>query len=192
VVAASQEGQVGGLICNLDRFPPGGVLWANPSSGSTGAGELRQKLAELSIRITPAQAGQAFDLGNGAFLRVLAIGSHGAVLLVEWRSFSLLLPLGLDERLLKDLQDDPSLGPVTALLLADYGSSPLNPPEWIAKLGPNVVLLSVDAGDSKNQLAPATLQSLEGFNLLSTDRNGWIELVTDGTLMWAEVERAGS
>jgi competence protein ComEC len=189
VVTASQEDQVGGLARNLDRFPPTGVVWAVPSGGASGAGELRQKLADAGIDITPAQSGQAFDLGNGAVLRVLAVGSRGAVLLLEWRGFSTLLPIGLDERLLKDLRGDPSLGPVTALLLAGYGASQLNPPEWIAKLRPQVVLLSLDANDSQNQPDPATLQTLEGYSVLRTDLNGWIELTTDGDQLWVEAAR---
>jgi competence protein ComEC len=189
VVAASQDGQVGGLARNLDRFPPIGIVWADPSGGGSGAGELRQRLADAEIDVIPAQVGQAFDLGNGAFLRVLAVGSRGAVLLLEWGSFRVLLPIGLDERLLKDLREDPSLRPVTALLLAGNGSSQLNPPEWIAKLRPQVALLSVDPSDTKDQPDPATLQSLQGYSLLRTDLNGWIELSTDRERMWVEAER---
>jgi beta-lactamase superfamily II metal-dependent hydrolase len=73
--------------------------------------------------------------------------------------------------------------------LADYGASQLNPPEWVAKLRPQVVLLSVDANDSKNQPDPATLQSLQGYSILRTDLNGWIEVSTDGEQMWVEVEK---
>jgi beta-lactamase superfamily II metal-dependent hydrolase len=74
-------------------------------------------------------------------------------------------------------------------LLADYGASQLNPPEWIAKLRTQVVLLSVDAGDSKNQPDVAVLENIQGYSLLRTDRNGWIELTTDGEQMWVKSER---
>jgi len=30
---------------------------------------------------------------------------------------------------------------------------------------------------------------VECFTLLRTDRDGWIELITDGEQMWVEVER---
>jgi predicted membrane metal-binding protein len=30
---------------------------------------------------------------------------------------------------------------------------------------------------------------LQGYTVLRTDRNGWIELTTDGERMWVEVER---
>jgi beta-lactamase superfamily II metal-dependent hydrolase len=33
-----------------------------------------------------------------------------------------------------------------------------------------------------------TLEAVEGYTLLRTDQNGWIELSTDGEQMWVEVE----
>ena len=50
-------------------------------------------------------------------------------------------------------------------------------------------LLSVAAGDPDGLSDPATLEALQGYNLLRTDRNGWIELSTDGNQMWVEVGR---
>ncbi len=34
-----------------------------------------------------------------------------------------------------------------------------------------------------------TLEALEGYQLLRTDLNGWIEVSTDGERLWVEVER---
>jgi beta-lactamase superfamily II metal-dependent hydrolase len=87
------------------------------------------------------------------------------------------------------LQADPSLASVTALLLSGSGYAPANPPEWIAKLHPQLILLSVAAGDRRNLPDPETLQAVQGYPLLRTDQNGWIELITDGEQMWVEVEK---
>jgi len=38
--------------------------------------------------------------------------------------------------------------------------------------------------------SPETLEAVKGYNLLRTDRNGWIELSTDGEQMWVEVEKS--
>jgi len=119
-------------------------------------------------------------------LRVLHAGESGAVLLLEWQSFRALLPVGLDDAALKTMLDDPELTPLTALLLADGGASELNPPEWIEKLRPHAVLLSAAADDPAPD--PQVLDALQGYNLLRTDKNGWIELTTDGEQMWVEVE----
>jgi hypothetical protein len=164
------------------------VLWAGPAEGRE-AGYLRDVLAEYEIPITVAQAGQVFDLSDGAKLRVLAVGKRGMVLLCEWGRFRALLPIGIDFDMLEALQNDPSLGEVTALLLADSGYAPANPPEWIDKMHPQVVLLSVAAGNRQGLPSPEMLEAIQGHNLLRTDRNGWIELSTDGEQMWLEVER---
>jgi hypothetical protein len=58
--------------------------------------------------------------------------------------------------------------PVTALLLTDRGYAP---------------------GDRRSLPDPETLQAVQGYPLLRTDQNGWIELTTDGEQMWVEVER---
>jgi beta-lactamase superfamily II metal-dependent hydrolase len=129
------------------------------------------------------------ELGDGVVLRVLASGKLGATLMLEWGSFRALLPVGLDFETLEILQDDPSLCDATALLLAQSGYAPVNPPEWVAKLNPQVALLSADAADPRGAPSPETLEAVAGYPLLRTDVNGWIELTTDGEQMWVEVER---
>jgi len=56
-------------------------------------------------------------------------------------------------------------------------------------LRPQVVLISVSAADKEGLPSPETLELLQGYTVLRTDRNGWIELSTDGKQMWVEVER---
>ncbi len=96
-----------------------------------------------------AQAGQILDLGQGARLHVLAVEPRGAVLLLEWGNFRALLPVGLDFDSMAGADERSSFGPMTALLLADGGYAPLNPPEWIERWRPQVALLSVAAGDAE-------------------------------------------
>jgi beta-lactamase superfamily II metal-dependent hydrolase len=45
------------------------------------------------------------------------------------------------------------------------------------------------SGNSSSQPSPSILDALQGYPLLRTDQNGWIELTTDGSQMWMEVER---
>ena len=33
------------------------------------------------------------------------------------------------------------------------------------------------------------MRALQGYNLLRTDRDGWIEVDTDGEQMWVEAEK---
>jgi len=75
------------------------------------------------------------------------------------------------------------------LSLADSGYAASNPPEWITNLNPELVVLSVDAGDKDGMPDGETLEIIEDYALLRTDESGWIEIATDGEQMWVNVER---
>jgi competence protein ComEC len=189
VVAASGEEQLAGLPRTLERFPVGSVLWAGPPAGGYSARELQKSLALRRVPIITAQKGQALDLGEGARLEVLETGLRGAVLLVEWGRFRLLLPVGLDFESMQALMKDSRQGPVTALMLAEGGYAPLNPAEWIERWQPQAALLSVAAGDPDGLPNPQVLEAVKGYNLLRSDRMGWVRLSTDGEQLWVEAER---
>jgi competence protein ComEC len=189
VVAGVQNGQLQGLPSVLSRYPPRQVWWAGPLQTSRAARDLSEKLTSLDIPIQTAQSGQIVDLGDEASLQVLSTGQRGAVLLLSWKDFRLLLPMGMGFDDMEALENGKLVGRVSGLLLADSGFAPLNTPEWISNLRPQVVLLSVSPKDTTGLPSPETLQAVEGYNLLRTDRNGWLELSTDGEHMWVEVER---
>jgi beta-lactamase superfamily II metal-dependent hydrolase len=78
---------------------------------------------------------------------------------------------------------------VDVFLLADSGYEPSNPPDIIENVNPQLVVLSVAAGDPDGLPAQDVLDSLEGYSLLRTDRSGWISVITDGRQMRVQVER---
>ncbi len=135
------------------------------------------------------QPGQALDLGNGAKLTAVFVSDKGAVLWLEWGNFRMLLPMGVDVEAIEGLSDNLAMRNISALLLAESGYAPVNPPELIRRLNPQVVVLSVAAADKTGLPSPETVQALEGYNLVRTDQNGWIEITTDGSQMWVEVEK---
>jgi len=81
------------------------------------------------------------------------------------------------------------LGPVNALLLAQSGYGPANPEKWLTTLHPEIVLLSVAAGDPNGLPAPELLKTLKDINLFRTDAQGWIDLASDGQNTWVTVEK---
>ena len=188
VIASPQQQQVAALPRILDRFPTENVLWAGNLDASYSAGELERWLADHETPVTHATPGAVLDLGEGARLEVRSVSPRGAVLLVEWQGFRALLPVGMNFDTFEELDHGKNVGPVTALLLADSGYAPVNPPELIAALRPQVVILSVTAGDPDCLPDQSVLDSLTGSTLLRTDRNGWITISTDGVGMWLEVE----
>ncbi len=189
VIASTQEQQVAALPTILDRFPVGNVLWSGNLDASYAAENLDRWLAGSDTPVTAAYSGAVLDLGDGASLTVTNVSPRGAVLLVEWQGFRALLPVGINFDSKSAAEISKTIGPVTALLLADSGYAPSNPQEWISTLHPELAVLSVAAGDPDGLPAQSVLDSLAGTTLLRTDRNGWITLSTDGVGLWVDVEK---
>lgn len=149
VVVSTAEQEVAALPHTMDRFPAAEVLWAGPIATSYAAEQLDGWLSANSIPLTHAYEGAVLDLGQGARLEVSSVTTLGAILLVEWQGFRALLPIGMNLDTLSATQNGKSIGPVTALLLADSGFDQVNPPAWLAILRPEVVVLSVQAAGTQ-------------------------------------------
>jgi competence protein ComEC len=189
VIADIDNEDLSSLSGNIERFAPSNILWAGNNNGTRSASDLWSELLTQSIPVTRMQPGQSLDLGSGASLDVISISARGAVLLLKWDNFRLLLPMGMDFQSLENLQQVPSMSSISALLLAESGYAPLNPPEFLTFLKPQLAIISVSPGDHTGLPSPESLEALQGYNLLRTDQNGWIQLTTDGKHMWVEVEK---
>lgn len=185
IVASPQEEDLAALPRTLERFPPAQVLWSGNRAASYASRALDKYISTKGIPVSLAETGQTLELGQGAILRIQAVGARGSVILIEWDSFRALLPIGMD---FESLAETQSLGELTLLLLPDAGYAPLNPPEWIAALDPQLAIISVAADDQNGLPHDSTLRALEGYSLLRTDLDGWLHIATDGTQMWVEKE----
>ncbi len=189
IVGSTDENQMAALPRVLDRYPPDNVLWSGNVQASFSARQVDQWLAAHNTFVTRAEAGQRLDLGDGAFIEVQAVGPRGSVLLIQWKDFRALLPIGVSADTLESLEYGNAIGPVDVLLLADSGYAAVNSVDWVQNLNPKLIVLSVAAGDPNGLPDQVALDSAGGYNLLRTDRNGWISIITDGTQMRVEVER---
>ena len=190
VVASTKEEQVAALPRVLERYPADEVLWSGNRQASFSARLLNEYLALKGVPVTDAKTDQVFDLGDGATLTVLATGPRGAVLLLEYRNFRALLPVGMSFEAMDELGYGKGIGPVSVLSIADSGYAASNPEEWFFNLNPELVVLSVSAADQNGMPDDSVLKSVKDHALLRTDRNGWIEIATNGSQMWVNVERA--
>ena len=189
ILASTNEDQVASLPRLLPRYPPTNVLLGGNEQASFSSRNVMQWLADQSIPVTRAEEGQNLDLGEGGTLKVVNVSSLGATLLIEWKGFRCLLPVGEDLDTLDQLEYGNTIGPVNILSLAQSGNSQLTPPDWIQNLDPQLTVLSVAAGDQNGMPDQATLDALAGRSVLRTDLNGWIEVMTDGKQMWIQVEK---
>jgi len=142
---------------------------------------VRQQAALAGITTTELRAGDVFDLGSKGSLKVLSLGSSGAVLLLEWEEFSALLPMGLDRDLIQG--SDLTLTPVDLLLLADGGNPALSPPEWLAALSPQIIWVATE-----DELDAPTQFLVQDFRVSPSHQYGWLKLTTDGVDIWLSAE----
>ena len=189
VIAGTDEEQVAALPRVIDRYPPDAVLWSGNEQASFSSRVLDEWLTLQSISVTLAEKDQWLDLGDGATLRVLTTGPRGSVLLLAYQNFRALLPIGMSFEAMDELRNGAGVGPVSVLALADSGYAASNPPDWIANLNPELVVLSVAAGDENGMPDGEVLESIKDYDVLRTDQNGWIEITTNGEQMWVNVER---
>ncbi len=189
IIASTNDNEVSSLPRVLLRYQPANVLWSGNQEASFSSRQLAGWLDGQSIPVTPAKIGQTLDLGSGVTLKVLDVSPLGSTLLIEWNGFRALLPIGENFDTLDNLQNRKTLGPVTVLLLSQSGYTPLTSPKWIQNLNPQLVVISVAAGDKNGLPDPTTLDTLNGYSLLRTDRNGWIEVTTDSGKMWTATQK---
>jgi competence protein ComEC len=190
VVASTRENQLSGLPRVVERIPPEQVLWAGNVEASYSSRNLYKWFTERGIPIIRADPGAQLELGDGARLQVLATNARGGVLLLEWRDFRALLPIGMNFESLEELKYGEELGKVSLLLLGDSGYAPVNPPAWLANLNPQIVIISVAANDQDGLPDQETLTSLGAYPVIRTDQNGWIAVQTDGEEIWTRVEQS--
>lgn len=189
IIASTQEDQLAALPRVMERYMPENVMWSGNVQASFPAQELDQFFAAQGIPVSRVEAGQRLELGEGAFIEIQAVGPRGSVVLIEYGNFRALLPIGLSDGMLEELEFGNVIGPVDVLLLADSGYAPSNPPDILENVNPQLVVLSVAAGDPQGLPDPLVLESLDGYSVLRTDRSGWITVITDGNEMRVEVER---
>ncbi len=189
VIASTTENEMASLPRVIERYPPQSVLWSGNMQASYSAGQVDKYLADNSIPLVNAQTGQRLDLGDGAYIEVLAQGPRGSVLLIQWKDFRALLPIGMDASTLEKLEYGNAIGPVDVLLLADSGFFATTTTDWVQNLNPQLTVLSVAAGDPDGLPSPEALDATGGYTLLRTDRSGWISISTDGATMRVEAEK---
>ncbi len=188
VVASTQENQLGALPRILDQYNPKSVLWSGNEQASFSSRQLRELLLTMHTTLETPEANSSYALGDGVTLRILAVSARGAVLGLEMGNFKALLPIGVNFDSFKELKNGRGLGPVTALLLAESGYAPSNPAEWLVNISPQMVVLSVAADDKDGLPAEDVISSFDKYNLLRTDKLGWIDLASNGQQLWMTSE----
>lgn len=182
MIAGERPEQINGLLARSENIVYGELAWATyqPSSEML---EFFQSAIASSKEVHVLHAGQAMDLGSDVDLKVLYMGQRGAMLLLTWRQFGALLPLGLDFDQIEAYLGTSRPGEIDLLLLADSGYPALNPPAWLSGIDAPVLWLA-GGGVLTNDLQLAAGDT----SILEVNKLGWLRATTDGSLLWLSSE----
>jgi len=188
LIASGIENQIAALPRTITRYPVDGVIWAGKPKAGFASRQLNEYFTESETSVIMAETGMSLDLGDSASLELINVDESGAILLLRWKKFRALLPVGINSKSLDILDNGRNIGPVNLLLLAQSGADPLTPTEWIWNLNPQFIVVNVSASDLSHP-GIDTLKAIQGYPVLRTDQEGWIEITTDGVEAWIQVER---
>jgi competence protein ComEC len=188
ILNGTGEHQLGGLTGIAQRYPIRNVLVCG-SPGRFSYRLLMDQLSKAGIPIRAAQAGQWLDLGDGARLDIIPQGDRGCVLELSHAGFIWFTSSLQDLEPIRVITSQFQLHSPTVYLLPDGGNLGEDPAGLLNQINPWVSIASVEAGDPRGLLPAEGGWSMEGRELLRTDRQGTIHIQTNGIHVWAVTER---
>jgi competence protein ComEC len=192
-----------GLLPLPGRYQVGRVLQAPMPAGAL-AEAWQQELDGASIVPLEPVHGTRLAMGDAVAMQVVDPGSIAAAGVGEANAATLALQLtmGRFAAMLTadaDAQDEhdwlANSLPLraTVLKVAHHGSGGSTTAELIAAVDPQVALISVGAGNRFGHPSAEVLERLEaaGVQVYRTDRDGTVELITDGERLWVRSHVSG-
>jgi competence protein ComEC len=193
ILSHAHADHLGGAASVLERIPAGEVIDpAMQSPDPLYAGFLAQ-LDELDEPWVRARRGDGF-LIDGVRFRILHpdtawaewgadLNENSLVLLVEYRDFSAVL--AGDAGLPAESHLAGRVGRADLLKVGHHGSRGATGNSWLGELRPVAAVISVGEGNRYGHPSPDALARLAaaGVDVYRTDRDGSIEVHTDGTRM---------
>ena len=201
VVLTHPDGDhITGLIPLLDRYRVGQVLDVAQSDAAPEAAPWLERLVALGVPRSLAQRGMRVPVGD---LQVTVLhpgpaqltgtasddNNNAIVLRLDYGEISLLLTGDAEHEAETDMiaADLPLRADV--LKIGHHGSNGASSPEFIAAVSPRLAVIPVGAENKFGHPHPAVLERLRGVEVLRTDQNGRIEIVSDGERMWTKTTR---
>jgi len=200
VLTHPDQDHLAGLVTVLERYDVDQVLAPALANDSATFRAWQEAIAAKDIPQREAFAGQWIDLGGGARLSVL-YPPQGPSPAAEEDDNSLVLKVSLGEAaflLTADigaegeaslLSNHADLLHAPVLKVAHHGSAGSTSAAFLAAVQPLTAVISVGEGNTYGLPSALTLDRLGSRPVFRTDRQGDVEISTDGEKLWVKRER---
>ena len=207
ILTHPHQDHLGGLGEVLRRYEVGlFVDGGRPLHGEPHQHVLAAAQQEPDAHVTAARAGQVIPLGRGAELEILFpsaddiarpvpdgdINNASIVALLRYGRFSALLTGDGEAPIEALLAERGLLRPIDVLKVGHHGSDSGTTDAFLAVIQPAVAVISAGVDNQYGHPHRSTLENLEqvpGLTVYRTDRDGNVEVVTDGRVYWVVSSR---
>jgi competence protein ComEC len=184
---------IGGARSIVRDFAPREVWWGVPVPPHAPTAELRVEAGRVRAAWRTLQRGDRVEIG-GVEVRVhhppppewerqRVRNDDSVVLEVRMGQVSMVLTGDIGRDVEQELVGAIDAGPAVVLKVAHHGSATSSSMPFVAALRPDIALIGVGRGNPYGHPVPAVLDRLRraGAEVFRTDRDGQIEVATDGT-----------
>ncbi|WP_101910828.1 ComEC/Rec2 family competence protein [Marasmitruncus massiliensis] len=186
---------IGGMPEVVEAFEIGKVLFSDVPADLIPTTKIYEQLldsiAGKGLKITKASPGIAYDLGDGAMLKILAplnqdqedLNENSIVCRLDFGETSFLFTgdagISSENDMIKRYGSTLS---ATVLKLGHHGSNTATQEKWLNQVNPKIVVAEVGADNKYGHPHKEILQRIEerGLTFYRTDRNGTIVMASDG------------
>ena len=191
-----------GLLDVLDRYTVGAVLSGPQPPGNEMRAQWEDRLEQHGIAPVEVHAGYVIELDNGVELQVLNpprdslfgdSNKDSVVMRLTYGEVSFLLAADIESGAEERLADSGVELQSTVLKAAHHGSKTSTTQRFLNAVSPAISVVSAGFDNPYGHPAPVVMERLEAAvgtdNVYRTDRDGSVEVVSDGETVWVRTER---
>ena len=188
-----------GLLPVLARYRVGAILFRDLALSDAVYTQWLQLVAAEGATVYTAWPGLELTLDTDVTLTVLhpaelIVGSesegnnNSVVTQLRYGRFTALLTGDIEAKVERQLVSSGWSLQSSVLKVAHHGSCSSTTPEFLAAVAPEVVVISVGADNRFGHPCEEVLERLEELPVYRTDKQGAVEIISDGNQMWIETE----
>ena len=184
-----------GLIEVIKRYKIGGILTTDIIRETAEYEEWQEIIKKEKIPVYIAQANRVINLDNNIKLIVLypfenlsgqifkESNNTSVVSQLVYKNFEVLLTGDIEKKIEKELANHSPAGGLQSdiLKIAHHGSKTSTAEEFLKAVNPMIAVIQVGRDNSYGHPHQNVLDVLSSINIFRTDKDGDIEILTDGT-----------